>query len=133
MNPSILSVELKTIVFDYLWHEIVSDIVLSHWSFKLVNTKLCFHFSALTLEQITDLKTGTRKSLAFEKTFYAKMATPATMRQLEERQVDRAINCLLWSPRMDILAVVSETNDVSLFRLNWQRVSFEISLLNVAL
>ena len=61
------------------------------------------------------------------------MATPATMRQLEERQVDRAINCLLWSPRMDILAVVSETNDVSLFRLNWQRVSFEISLLNVAL
>ena len=51
------------------------------------------------------------------------MATPATMRQLEERQVDRPIINLLWSPKMDILAVVYENNDVSLFRLNWQRVS----------
>ena len=51
------------------------------------------------------------------------MATPATMRQLEERQVDRPITNLLWSPKMDILAVVYENNDVSLFRLNWQRVS----------
>lgn len=50
------------------------------------------------------------------------MATPATMRQLEERQVDRALTHLLWSPKIDIIAVVSENNDISLFRLNWQRV-----------
>lgn len=50
------------------------------------------------------------------------MATPATIKQLEERQVDREITNLLWSPKMDILAVVSENNDISLFRLNWQRV-----------
>ena len=50
------------------------------------------------------------------------MATPATMKLLEDRQVDRTISNLLWSPKMDILAVVYETNDVSLFRLNWQRV-----------
>ena len=51
------------------------------------------------------------------------MATPATMRQLEDRQVDRAVIKMLWSPKMDILVVVFETNDISLFRLNWQRVS----------
>ncbi len=45
------------------------------------------------------------------------------MRQLEERQVDRAITDLLWSPKMDILAVVSDNNDISLFRLNWQKAS----------
>ena len=51
-----------------------------------------------------------------------KMATPAKMKLLEEKQVDRAITQLLWSPKMDILAVVSENNDASLFRLNWQKV-----------
>ena len=45
------------------------------------------------------------------------------MRQLGERNFDRAISQLLWSPKMDILAVVNETNEVSLFRLNWQKVS----------
>jgi hypothetical protein len=50
------------------------------------------------------------------------MATPATMRQLEERQVDRPITHLLWSPKMDIIAVATTSNDVSLYRLNWQRV-----------
>ena len=50
------------------------------------------------------------------------MATPAKMKLLEEKQVDRAITQLLWSPKMDILAVVSENNDTSLFRLNWQKV-----------
>jgi len=50
------------------------------------------------------------------------MATPATMRQLEDRQVDRAVIKMLWSPKMDILVVVFETNDISLFRLNWQRI-----------
>lgn len=54
------------------------------------------------------------------------MATPATMRQLEDRQVDRAVIKMLWSPKMDILVVVFETNDISLFRLNWQRVSTKI-------
>ena len=44
------------------------------------------------------------------------------MRQLGERNVDRPINHLLWSPKMDILAVTNESNEVSLFRLNWQKV-----------
>ena len=56
------------------------------------------------------------------------MATPATMRQLEDRQVDRAVIKMLWSPKMDILVVVFETNDISLFRLNWQRVSKNLKL-----
>ena len=50
------------------------------------------------------------------------MATPPSLKQLEERIVDRPISHLLWSPKMDIIAVASVHNDVSLYRLNWQKV-----------
>jgi len=46
----------------------------------------------------------------------------ATMRQLEERQVEHEIRLMEWSPKMDIIAVGFANGDVSLYRLNWQRL-----------
>ena len=46
----------------------------------------------------------------------------ATMRQLEERQVENEIKLMLWSPKMDIIAVGFVVGDVSLYRLNWQKL-----------
>ena len=44
------------------------------------------------------------------------------MRQLEERQVEQEVKLLEWSPKMDILAVGLLNGDVSLHRLNWQKI-----------
>ena len=48
--------------------------------------------------------------------------TLATMRQLEERQVEIEVKLLEWSPKMDILAVGLFNGEVSLYRLNWQKI-----------
>ena len=48
--------------------------------------------------------------------------TLATMRQLEEKQVEHEVKLLEWSPTMDILAVGLFSGEVSLYRLNWQRI-----------
>ncbi len=47
-----------------------------------------------------------------------------TMRQLEERQVEMEVSSMLWSPKMDVLAMAMSTGDVALYRLNWQKVLF---------
>lgn len=57
--------------------------------------------------------------------FFYNMATPGVMKLLEEKNVDKGISHFVWSPKMDIIAVASEQNDTSLYRLNFQKVSHE--------
>ncbi|XP_011166857.1 anaphase-promoting complex subunit 4 [Solenopsis invicta] len=45
-----------------------------------------------------------------------------TMRQLEERQLPAEVTTMLWSPKMDLLAVSNVKGEVVLHRLTWQRV-----------
>lgn len=45
-----------------------------------------------------------------------------TMRQLEERQLSAEVTTMLWSPKMDLLAVSNVKGEVVLHRLTWQRV-----------
>ena len=56
------------------------------------------------------------------------MATPGVMKLLEEKNVDKGISHFVWSPKMDIIAVASEQNDTSLYRLNFQKVSLKTGL-----
>ncbi|XP_044738265.1 anaphase-promoting complex subunit 4 [Chrysoperla carnea] len=44
------------------------------------------------------------------------------MKQLEERHTSQEIKFLLWCDRMDLLAIANVRGEVSLHRLNWQRV-----------
>jgi len=50
------------------------------------------------------------------------MAQNLVMRQLDERQTEHEVSLLVWSPKMDILALSLSTGAVSLYRLQWQRV-----------
>ena len=50
----------------------------------------------------------------------------ATLKLLEEKNVDKGISHFVWSPKMDIIAVASEQNDTSLYRLNFQKVSLSL-------
>ncbi|KYM97664.1 PREDICTED: anaphase-promoting complex subunit 4 [Cyphomyrmex costatus] len=45
-----------------------------------------------------------------------------TMRQLEERQLPAEVTAMLWSPKMDLLAISNVKGEVVLHRLTWQRV-----------
>ncbi|XP_029678683.1 anaphase-promoting complex subunit 4 isoform X2 [Formica exsecta] len=45
-----------------------------------------------------------------------------TMRQLEERQLAAEVTTMLWSPKMDLLAISNVKGEVVLHRLTWQRV-----------
>ncbi|KMR00221.1 anaphase-promoting complex subunit 4-like protein [Lasius niger] len=45
-----------------------------------------------------------------------------TMRQLEERQLPAEVTMMLWSPKMDLLAISNVKGEVVLHRLTWQRV-----------
>lgn len=54
------------------------------------------------------------------------MAALATMKQLEERQVEHEVKLLAWSPKMDILAVGLFNGDVALYRINWQKVKVPV-------
>ena len=49
-------------------------------------------------------------------------STLARMRPLEEKQVEHEVKLLEWSPKMDIIAVGLFNGDVSLHRLNWQKI-----------
>ena len=49
-------------------------------------------------------------------------STLSRMRPLEERQIEQEVKLLEWSPKMDILAVGLVNGDVSLHRLNWQKI-----------
>ncbi len=44
------------------------------------------------------------------------------MRQLEERILEDCVSIMLWSPKMDIIAIALETGEVVLYRLNFQKV-----------
>jgi len=50
------------------------------------------------------------------------MASNLVMRQLDERQTEHEIQLLVYSPKMDILALALATGTVSLYRLQWQRI-----------
>lgn len=50
------------------------------------------------------------------------------MRQLEERGVDAEITLMVWSPKMDIVAVANINGVVTLYRLNWQKVIPKLTL-----
>jgi len=50
------------------------------------------------------------------------MAQNLVMRQLDERPTEFEVSLLVWSPKMDILALSLSTGAVSLYRLQWQRV-----------
>ena len=52
----------------------------------------------------------------------ANMDSLPRMRQLEERGVDSEILSMVWSPKMDIVAVAANNGTVTLYRLNWQKV-----------
>ncbi|TGZ51439.1 anaphase-promoting complex subunit 4 [Temnothorax longispinosus] len=45
-----------------------------------------------------------------------------TMRQLEERLLPAEVTTMLWSPKMDLLAISNVKGEVVLHRLQWQRV-----------
>jgi hypothetical protein len=50
------------------------------------------------------------------------MAQNLVMRQLDERQTEQEIWLLVYSPKMDILALGLATGAFSLYRLQWQRI-----------
>ena len=50
------------------------------------------------------------------------MAQNLVMRQLDERQTEQDIRLLVYSPKMDILALGQATGVVSLYHLQWQRI-----------
>jgi len=51
------------------------------------------------------------------------MAQILVMKQMDiERQTEHEVTNILWSPKMDILALSFSTGSVSLYRLAWQRV-----------
>jgi len=41
---------------------------------------------------------------------------------MDERQTEQEVCLLVWSPKMDILALAFSTGDLSLYRLQWQKV-----------
>ena len=46
------------------------------------------------------------------------------LKQLEERQVETAVELMAWSPKMDILALAMKGGDLQLCRAagNWQKI-----------
>ena len=46
------------------------------------------------------------------------------LKQLEERQVETAVELMAWSPKMDILALAMKSGDLQLCRAagNWQKI-----------
>lgn len=50
------------------------------------------------------------------------MAANPVMRQMDERTTEQEVLLLLWSPKMDILALAFQSGEVSLYRLQWQKV-----------
>jgi len=50
------------------------------------------------------------------------MAQNLVLRLLEEKQTETEVKFMLWSPKMDILAISFTSGSVSLYRLQWQRI-----------
>ena len=50
------------------------------------------------------------------------MAQNLVLRLLEEKQTETEVRFMLWSPKMDILAISFSSGSVCLYRLQWQRI-----------
>ena len=50
------------------------------------------------------------------------MAQNLVLRLLEEKQTETEVRFMLWSPKMDILAISFTSGSISLYRLQWQRI-----------
>ena len=50
------------------------------------------------------------------------MAHNLVLRLLEEKQTEYEVSTMLWSPKMDILALSFNTGTVALYRLQWQKI-----------
>lgn len=46
----------------------------------------------------------------------------ASFRQVNERHVSAEVELMLWSPRLDLIALALAQGDVALHRLSWKRV-----------
>ena len=44
------------------------------------------------------------------------------MRQMDEKSTDQEVSLMVWSPKMDILALAFDTGCLSLYRLQWQKI-----------
>ena len=51
-----------------------------------------------------------------------KMAQNLVLRLLEEKQTETEVRFMLWSPKMDILALAFSSGSISLHRLQWQKI-----------
>ena len=50
------------------------------------------------------------------------MARSLVMRQMDEKSTDQEVSLMVWSPKMDILALAFDTGCLSLYRLQWQKI-----------
>jgi len=50
------------------------------------------------------------------------MAQNLVLRLMEEKQTEHEVSSMVWSPKMDILALSFTTGNVSLYRIQWQRI-----------
>ena len=50
------------------------------------------------------------------------MAQNLVLRLMEEKQTEHEVSSMVWSPKMDILALSFTSGTVSLYRLQWQRI-----------
>ena len=44
------------------------------------------------------------------------------MRQMDEKTTDQEVSLMVWSPKMDILALAFSSGSISLHRLQWQKI-----------
>ena len=50
------------------------------------------------------------------------MARSLVMRQMDEKTTDQEVKLMVWSPKMDILALAFSSGSISLHRLQWQKI-----------
>ena len=53
---------------------------------------------------------------------YSVMARSLIMRQMDEKTTDQEVKLMVWSPKMDILALAFSSGSISLHRLQWQKI-----------
>ncbi|ELU05336.1 hypothetical protein CAPTEDRAFT_103123 [Capitella teleta] len=49
-------------------------------------------------------------------------SSPSSFRHVEEKHVSSEIHCMVWSPKMDLLATANANGEVIVYRLSWQKV-----------
>ena len=50
------------------------------------------------------------------------MARSLVMRQMDEKTTDQEVKLMVWSPKMDILALAFSSGSISLHRPQWQKI-----------